>query len=52
MAEEYLAYTSDEREKVRIEEYARRYGGWQKGIEVLAGEDIYQIKIVELMDLW
>jgi conjugation system TraG family ATPase len=36
--EEYLAYTSDQGEKVKMEEYARRYGGWERGIEVLAGE--------------
>jgi len=36
--EEYLAYTSDQGEKVRIEEYAARYGSLQRAIEVLAGE--------------
>lgn len=36
--EEYLAYTSDEGDKVRIEAYAERYGGVREGIEVLAGE--------------
>jgi conjugation system TraG family ATPase len=35
--EEYLAYTSDEGDKVKIEEYARKYG-LQRGIEVLASE--------------
>ncbi|RZM09095.1 MAG: TraG family conjugative transposon ATPase, partial [Pedobacter sp.] len=36
--EEYLAYTTEEREKLRVEEYARRYGSVQKGIAVLAKE--------------
>lgn len=36
--EEYLAYTSDQGEKVRIEAYAERYGSVQRGIEVLAEE--------------
>jgi len=36
--EEYLAYTTEEREKVRVMEYARRYGSMQKGISVLAHE--------------
>lgn len=36
--EEYLAYTTEESEKVRVHEYARRYGSMQKGIAVLANE--------------
>jgi len=36
--EEYLAYTSDEGDKVKIEESAERNGGMQEGIEVLARE--------------
>jgi conjugation system TraG family ATPase len=36
--EEYLAYTSDQGEKVRIEAYAEKYGSFQRGIEVLAAE--------------
>ncbi|MBB2146812.1 TraG family conjugative transposon ATPase [Pedobacter sp. LMG 31464] len=36
--EEYLAYTTEEREKVKVHEYARRYGSIQKGIAVLANE--------------
>lgn len=36
--EEYLAYTTEEREKVQVNEYARRYGSIQKGIAVLANE--------------
>ncbi|RZJ83696.1 MAG: TraG family conjugative transposon ATPase, partial [Chryseobacterium sp.] len=36
--EEYLAYTTEEREKVMVNEYARRYGSIQKGIAVLANE--------------
>ena len=36
--EEYLAYTSDQEEKVRIEAYAEKYGSFQRGIEVLAEE--------------
>jgi hypothetical protein len=36
--EEYLTYTSDQAEKVRVEEYMKKYGSRQKAIEVLAGE--------------
>jgi hypothetical protein len=36
--EEYLCYTTEEREKVRVTEYARKYGSMQKGIAVLANE--------------
>jgi conjugation system TraG family ATPase len=36
--EEYLAYTTEEREKVQVHEYAMRYGSIQKGIAVLANE--------------
>ncbi|WEK17865.1 MAG: TraG family conjugative transposon ATPase [Candidatus Pedobacter colombiensis] len=36
--EEYLAYSTEEREKVQVQEYARRYGSIQKGIAVLAQE--------------
>jgi len=36
--EEYLAYTTEEREKILVQEYAARYGSIQKGISVLAAE--------------
>jgi conjugation system TraG family ATPase len=36
--EEYLAYTTEETEKVQVMKYARRYGGIQKGIAALAVE--------------
>ncbi len=36
--EEYLCYTTEEREKIRVQEYARRYGSIRKGIAVLAAE--------------
>jgi len=36
--EEYLAYTTEESEKVKVQEYARRYGSMQKGIAALATE--------------
>ena len=36
--EEYLAYTTEESEKVKVAAYAKRYGSIQKGIEVLATE--------------
>jgi conjugation system TraG family ATPase len=36
--EEYLCYTTEEREKMRVQEYARRYGSIRKGIAVLAAE--------------
>jgi len=34
--EEYLAYTTEETEKVRVMQYARKYGDMQKGIAALA----------------
>jgi len=36
--EEYLAYTTEEREKVLVAEYARKHGSIRKGIEMLAAE--------------
>ncbi|MET3115380.1 conjugation system TraG family ATPase [Pedobacter sp. CG_S7] len=35
---EYLAYTTEESEKMQVQEYAIRYGSIQKGIAVLAQE--------------
>ncbi|MDO6433045.1 TraG family conjugative transposon ATPase [Flavitalea sp. BT771] len=34
--EEHLTFTTDETEKVRVQEFARKYGSLQKGIAVLA----------------
>lgn len=36
--EEYLTYTTEETEKIRVAAYAERYGGMEKGIRALAGE--------------
>lgn len=36
--EEYLAYTTEEKEKMKVQEYAAKYGGIEKGIKVLAAE--------------
>jgi len=36
--EEYLAYTTEEMEKVNVQAYAARYGSIEKGIRVLADE--------------
>lgn len=36
--EEYLAYTTEEKEKVRVQQYAARYGSMQQGIQMLARE--------------
>ena len=36
--EEYLAYTTEETEKIRVAEYARKYGSINKGIAALAEE--------------
>jgi len=36
--EEYLAYTTEESEKVKVQEYTRQYGSIQKGIAMLAQE--------------
>lgn len=35
---EYLAYTTEETEKVKVQQYAERYGNIRKGIEALAVE--------------
>ena len=34
--EEYLSYTTEEKEKVQVQAYAKKYGSLQKGIKVLA----------------
>lgn len=36
--EEYLTYTTEEKEKVKVQEYAARYGSIRKGIEMLAND--------------
>lgn len=36
--EEYLAYTTEESEKIKMQAYTRKYGSIQKGIAVLADE--------------
>ncbi|SFA58489.1 Bacteroides conjugation system ATPase, TraG family [Pedobacter suwonensis] len=36
--EEYLAYSTEESEKIKVQQYARQYGSIQKGISVLANE--------------
>jgi conjugation system TraG family ATPase len=36
--EEYLAYTTEEKEKIKVNEYAKKFGNIQKGISVLAEE--------------
>ncbi|MET4545633.1 conjugation system TraG family ATPase [Pedobacter africanus] len=36
--EEYLAYTTEQTEKVKVFEYAEKYGSIQKGIQMLAAE--------------
>ena len=33
--EEYLAYTTEETEKVKVMQYAKKYGSIQKGIAAL-----------------
>ena len=37
-AEEYLAYTTEETEKIKMMQYAKKYGSIQKGISMLADE--------------
>lgn len=36
--EEYLAYTTEQSEKVKVQEYAERFGSIKRGIEILARE--------------
>jgi conjugation system TraG family ATPase len=36
--EEYLVYTTDQAEKLKVEEAVRKHGSWEKGITALAAE--------------
>ena len=36
--EEYLTYTTEETEKVKVQEYAQKYGSMKKAIAALAQE--------------
>jgi conjugation system TraG family ATPase len=36
--EEYYAYTTEEKEKMKVNQYADRYGGIEKGISILVNE--------------
>jgi Bacteroides conjugation system ATPase, TraG family len=36
--EEYLTYTTEEKEKIKVQEYANRYGSFRKAITMLANE--------------
>jgi conjugation system TraG family ATPase len=36
--EEYLTYTTEEKEKIKVQEYSRKYGSLRLGIAVLAAE--------------
>jgi len=36
--EEYLAYTTEEKEKIKVQEYAKKLGGMEKGIAAIANE--------------
>ncbi len=36
--EEYLAYTTEEKEKVKVQEYTKQYGSIEKAVSVLAAE--------------
>lgn len=36
--EEYLAYTTEEKEKIIVQQYSKKYGSIEKGISVLASE--------------
>ena len=42
--EEYLVYTTEEREKMQVQAYAAKYGGIQEGIKILASEWREKIK--------
>ena len=42
--QEYLTYSTEESEKIKVQEYAHRYGSMQKGISVLAQEIQSQIQ--------
>ena len=42
--QEYLTYSTEESEKIKVHEYAQRYGSMQKGISVLAQEIQSQIQ--------
>jgi len=36
--EEYMAYTTEETEKIKVQGFSMKYGGMEKGIAALAGE--------------
>lgn len=40
--EEYLAYTTEEKEKIKVQEYAKRFGSMERGIATLANEMKHQ----------
>lgn len=37
--QEYFTYTTEEKEKMKVQEYAKRYGSMEKGITILTNED-------------
>jgi conjugation system TraG family ATPase len=39
--EEYFAYTTEETEKLKVQQYAARYGSIEKGISLLANESVH-----------
>jgi len=50
--EEYLAYTTEESEKVKVNEYSKKYGSMKKGIAALAAELRSGVLSVLLLFVW
>ncbi len=44
--EEYLAYTTEESEKIKVQQYSQKYGSMKKGIAVLASELINKLMLL------
>jgi conjugation system TraG family ATPase len=42
--EEYLTYTTEEKEKLKVQQYAKRFGSIKKGIEMLAADIRNELK--------
>lgn len=43
--EEYLTYTTEEKEKLKVQQYAKRFGSIKKGIEMLAADIRNELKV-------
>ncbi len=49
--EEYFAYTTEENEKIKVQQYAQKYGSMKKGIAVLANEFTKQLLLLLILTI-